>query len=1169
MESKDAPSTEGLVASLLEALPNPVFVKDETHRWVLLNASFCELVGRERSELLGKLDVDFFPPDETRVFWATDDAVFAGAGVNESEERFTDSSGQTHIVITRKSLHTDASGGRLLLGVITDITAQVEGRKRAEESLREQLAVKEQLAKIAESVPGAIYAFRLRPDGSTSMPFAAPAVEDLFGISRDVLANDMAPYFANVHADDIQRVTDDIAEAARMMSGWHAEFRYEHPTKGLRWIEGWSSPIAESDGATLWHGYVTDVTEGKRTELALRESEKHLGLFIDHAPVALAMFDRQMRYLHVSHAWLTDYELGDQDLRGLSHYEVFPEIGEEWKQVHRRALEGEVVRADADRFVRADGSVQWLRWEVRPWREVGGGVGGIVIFSEDITEAILAGEEAREREQWLRLAHDTAGAGTWQWDLRTNENVWSDELWKLYGLRKGSCAPSYEDWREVIVPEDREKASQMVGDAARRGSEISVEFRVLYGDGTVHHLLSRARPLLDKTGRPEKYLGIVIDITERKLIEETLRESQATLDLALRSARMGTWQWDIATDRRRFDDQVCRLLGLNSATFSGAAAEFFAAVHPEDREKLSEAATRAIEQGVPYDPEYRVVWPDGSIHYVCARGGVTRDRASRPLRLDGILWDISERKQAEDALRESEERLRVVVQAAGEGILMRRADGVIAVFNPAAERLMGLTAGQIQGLTPTPPGWYTVREDGTLLPTEERPNRVALRTGNPTSNVILGHHQPDGTTTWCSVNSQPVFGPGQAEPYAVVATLTDITAQRQQAVIQRHLEEQLQQARKLESIGRLAGGIAHDFNNLLTVILSCADTLKEDVAAGAPVLPEVIDEILAGGKRAADLTRQLLAFARKQVIAPEALDLNTLVLGSEQLLRRLLGEDVELVTMTQSDLWTVRCDRGQIEQVILNLAINARDAMPGGGTLTIGTTNQEIDERFVVVHPFMRVGAYVKLEVSDSGVGMTPDVRAHAFEPFFTTKTQGKGTGLGLATVYGIVKQSEGYILLESTEGRGTTFELYFPRALGTAVEASSVAPAPASGGRETVLVVEDDPQVREVTLRALRAGGYRVLAASSGREALEVAAREEGPLHLLVTDVVMPGLNGRQLANELTRLRPTLRVLFVSGYAGDVIAQAGAVDSGVELLGKPFTKVALLGRVRALLDAQ
>jgi two-component system, cell cycle sensor histidine kinase and response regulator CckA len=373
------------------------------------------------------------------------------------------------------------------------------------------------------------------------------------------------------------------------------------------------------------------------------------------------------------------------------------------------------------------------------------------------------------------------------------------------------------------------------------------------------------------------------------------------------------------------------------------------------------------------------------------------------------------------------------------------------------------------------------------------------------------------------------------------------------------VEGRLQQAQKLESVGRLAGGVAHDFNNLLTVILGSAEALREGLEAGRPASPEEVEEIRTAAVRAGELTRQLLAFARKQVIQPVPLDLNEVVRGAERMLRRVLGEDVTLAVDLGPGLWRTLCDPGQVEQVILNLAVNARDAMPNGGALTLRTRNEPGGPA---------QGEGISLAVSDQGPGLSPEVKAHLFEPFFTTKPPGAGTGLGLASVYGIVRQSGGDIRVESEPGQGATFTLRFPRHHGPEAARAAPAVASAAGGSETILVVEDDRQVRDVTVRALRAAGYRVLVAGGGEEALALAATAGTRPKLVITDVVMPGQDGHALAGLLRLRHDGLRVLFVSGYTQDVLHRRGVLDSGVQFLPKPFTPAALLARVRTVLDA-
>jgi two-component system, cell cycle sensor histidine kinase and response regulator CckA len=441
-----------------------------------------------------------------------------------------------------------------------------------------------------------------------------------------------------------------------------------------------------------------------------------------------------------------------------------------------------------------------------------------------------------------------------------------------------------------------------------------------------------------------------------------------------------------------------------------------------------------------------------------------------------------------------------------------------------------------------------------------------LRAGTWKRFENVRYRRRDGTRIVLTVTMRP-FRPNGSDEVELEGFVEDVTEREHAAEEKRRFEERLLQSQKMEAIGSLAGGIAHDFNNLLTVISGYSDLALELTGPADPVRG-ALGEIAAAARRAASLTSQLLAFSRRQILQPRLTDLDELVSRMADMLQRLLGEDIELRTMRGAGLWPVRADPGKLEQVVMNLAVNARDAMPGGGTLTLETSNVRLDEEYARTHVEVASGEYMLLTVSDTGQGMDEATLGRIFEPFFTTKEKGKGTGLGLATVYGIVRQSGGHISCRSRRGEGTTFRIYLPRAYGSTqedgAEGSTERPA---GGKEAVLLVEDDEMVRRFSTQVLARAGYRVVAARDGSEALRALDTEGAALRIIVTDVVMPGMDGKALATEALRRFPGLPVLYLSGYTDDAIVSHGVLEEGVHLLQKPFTPAELLRRVRALLD--
>ena len=515
-----------------------------------------------------------------------------------------------------------------------------------------------------------------------------------------------------------------------------------------------------------------------------------------------------------------------------------------------------------------------------------------------------------------------------------------------------------------------------------------------------------------------------------------------------------------------------------------------------------------------------------------------------------VVRDITDRRRAERALVESHSLLRAVVEGTTDAVYVKDLQGRYLLINAAGARLLGKTVEEMIG-----------KDDRALFAPATadaiiEEDRHAMAAGRP--EVVEQTVTAAGVTRTYNAE-RGVYRDAQGKVVGLIGIARDVTETKR-------LEEQFRQVQKMEAVGRLAGGVAHDFNNILGIIIGYGDIVSTSLVRDDP-LGSKVREILKAAERAAALTRQLLAFSRQQVLQPRILDLNGVVSGIDDILRRLVGEDVVLVTLPGPGLGSVEGDQGQLQQVIMNLALNARDAMPGGGQLRIETSNVDVDEEYAARYPPMKPGPYVMLVVADTGSGMGADVLAHIFEPFFTTKELGRGTGLGLSTVYGIVKQSEGYIYADSEVGRGTSFRIYLPRVAGVPLERAAAKPPSPAGGSETLLLVEDEANLRDLLREILEGSGYRVLVARDGREALEIAGGCAGPIDVMVTDVIMPGVGGRAAADAIRKTRPDMKVLYISGYTDDAILRHGVVGAAA-FLAKPFTRASLLHEVRGLLDS-
>ncbi len=627
-----------------------------------------------------------------------------------------------------------------------------------------------------------------------------------------------------------------------------------------------------------------------------------------------------------------------------------------------------------------------------------------------------------------------------------------------------------------------------------------------------------------------------------------LKESEEKSKEAQRLARVGSWEWDAATDTITWSEEYYRLFSLEPAQPPPGYEAHLKAYTPESAARLDAAVKSSMRTGEPYELDLEFARPQGHCLWISARSAARRDAQGRTTGLYGTVQDITARKQAEEARK----RLMAAIEQTGDGILISGPDGAIQYVNPAFEKVTGYSRGEVLGRNPR------ILKSGEQDQAYYRGLWETISSGRTWEGRMVNKRK-DGTLYTVEATISPVRdAAGKIVNY--VAVKKDITERLQ-------LESRLRQSQKMEAVGLLAGGVAHDFNNILTAIKGYGALVTRALGPEDPSRKDML-EIMTAADRAVTLTRQLLAFSRKQIMVPQVIDLNKSLGDMVNMLRRIIGEDIRLKTELFSAPCLAKVDPGQMEQVIMNLTLNARDAIPKGGEITLETAILTPSEEFFSAHPDLARGRLACVKVRDNGCGMSPGEQRHLFEPFYTTKAPGKGTGLGLPVVFGIVKQSRGEIEVESTPGKGSTFSVYLPLAeTPPPGEGKNMAGKHPATGHETVLLVEDEPSLRRLGERVLRESGYKVLAASDGQEALKFMEERGEPVDLLITDLVMPGMSGRELGKELARRKLTRRTLYMSGYTDDAISTHGVLEPGVAFIYKPFSVEALSDKIREVLD--
>jgi two-component system cell cycle sensor histidine kinase/response regulator CckA len=906
-----------------------------------------------------------------------------------------------------------------------------------------------------------------------------------------------------------------------------------------------------------------DITKRKRPEDELRTQKQRFQTLSENAPFGMIMIDQEGHFKYINPKFI---ELFGYDLKDVAN-------GKEWfrKAYPDPAYRHHVISTwieDLGNFKPGEKRPRIFTVTCKDGTEkvinfipVQLGAGENLMACEDITERQRAQEALSESEEKYRtlVEHSLQGIAI---GLHTPPRLVfvNPALGKTLGYAPDELTSlSPKETEALIHPEDRIPFFKLFKDRLDgRPMPTHYGFRAICKDGSVRWLeVSTSRVLYG--GQPAVQATFV-DITERNRAEEALRESEERYRTILENIEDGYYETDLPGDLIFFNDSLCRMLGYSKDEMMGMSNKQY--TDQENRNKLFAAFNKVYRTGKPAKGfDWQVFTKDGRKLFGEASVSLIKDSKGQPTGFRGIARDITERKQAEEALRTEKQRFETLLENAPFGVIMIDKEGNFKYVNSKFIELFGYDLNDI----PNGKEWFR-----KAYPDPAFRHHVIETWINDSNISEAGKNVPRIFTATCKDGMKKIirFITVQLGTGEYLMSCEDITLVQRAEEEKASLAEQLRQSQKIEAIGRLAGGVAHDFNNLLTVIRGYSQLSLMDLK-GNEKLRGNLDEIQKATQRASDLTHHLLAFSRRQIMEMKILDLNTLLKDLDKMLHRVIGEDIQLTYRLSDDIGKVRVDPGQMEQVILNLAVNARDAMPSGGKLTIETSNAELDEAYAHAHIGSKPGRYVMMSVSDTGLGMSPEVKERAFEPFFTTKEKGKGTGLGLSTCYGIVKQSGGNIWAYSELGRGTTFKVYLPRVDESPKEEKGEdKAAEIFKGTETILAVEDEIEVRKLVAEILKGQGYTVIEASDGQEAVKVSRENAGKkIHLLLTDVVMPGMSGRELAVTLGLQHPKMKVLYMSGYTDNAIVHHGVLEEGVNYIQKPFTLEALARKVREVLD--
>ncbi len=1127
--------------TLMHNIHEDILVLDRDYRITDVNNSFLATMGLTRPEVLGQpcyqVSHGFDSPCPVHGLECPLQEVFETGRPTNYYHEHRHADGTTRVVdVLMSPLQDEAGQVSQVIEVVRDVSDIV----RAREALK---ASEQRYRLLFNRSNDAIFVHDLDDDG---LPGKFVEVNDVacerLGYTREELL-DMSPLGIGVEADPDQ--ARDLGR--RLLAEGHARFETAHRTKDGRLIPVESNVrLVDLRGRRVVLSVSRDITKRKRAEAARLESQQALTALLDATTESAFLIGTDYEILVCNRIAAERLGSEPEQLIGRNLLELFPE-----EVAARRRVRFEELISTGRPVRQTDARGPYIfDMSSYPVFDEAGRLARIAVFARDVTERARAAAALQESEARFSDLFDSISDWICVHDLDG----------RLQSVNPAVCQASGYTADELIgrlisdflLPEYRPEFVDLYLTQLKEKGRFDGVFKIKAKDGTVRYI-EYSSTLVTREGGEPFVSGVGRDVTERRLTERALRRGEEQYRLVVDNAQEGICV--IQDGIIKFTNpKLIEMAGLDPG--ESTERPFIDFIHPEDRpEVLDRYQRRLAGERLPERHSYRLMRPDGVVRWMDVISVVVTWKG-RPATIN-FISDMTDQRRAEEALRRSEEQYRLVVDNAHEGILIAQ-DGQIRFANPKITEVLGYSQDELIS-----------RPFADFIHPDYRP-AVEDRHRRETAGQAQPAGQPcrvvraDGEVRWVEMNTVSIQW--QMRPAALIF-VNDVTDQRLAQTEKEKMEVQFQQAQKMEAVGRLAGGIAHDFNNLLTIITGYSDLALTKTSSNDPLHNDLV-EINRAGQRAAALTRQLLIFSRQEVIEPQTLDPKVVVANVEHMLRRLIGEDIELVVTTDPQVGAVEADPGQLEQVLINLAVNARDAMERGGRLTIETADVWLDEDYAEDHLGVTPGPYVMLAVSDTGVGMDEDLQSKIFDPFFTTKETGKGTGLGLSTVYGIVKQSGGHIGVYSEPDRGSTFKVFLPRLGGPAGRPEAADGQAASRrGSETILVVEDEDQVRELASRILRWHGYRVLEAANGGEGLLVCEQHQGPIHLILSDVIMPRMSGQDMAQRIRSLRPEAKLLFMSGYTDDAIARHGVLDEEVNFIGKPFSVVKLAAKVREILD--